>query len=86
MADEEGAGGLGGPGVMSSYNADQALLVAWGGVNSTARSELRNQFFQIRVWDAEAFMDELLDVYENLDEEIRNELRLKPIWIADQED
>ena len=36
-------------GVLSTQNADQALLVAWGGVNQHARRELRDQFFRVRV-------------------------------------
>jgi restriction system protein len=36
-------------GVLSTHGAEQALLVAWGGVNKAAKQELRNQFFKVRV-------------------------------------
>ena len=35
-------------GVLSAQNADQGLLVAWGGVTKPARIEMRNQFFRVR--------------------------------------
>ena len=59
---------------------EQALLVAWGGVNKVARQELRNQFFRVRVWDAEDLLNAVLRNYERLSEEIRADLSLKRIW------
>ena len=73
-------------GVMSSYGADQALLVAWGGVNTTARQELRNQFFQLRVWDADDLIDSIFKNYSRLPESLRAELPLKQVWTIVGED
>ncbi len=67
-------------GVLSTHGADQALLVAWGGVNKVARDELRSQFFRVRVWDADDLLDAILRNYDRLDEEWRTALPLKRIW------
>jgi len=67
-------------GVLSTHGADQALLVAWGGVNKVARQELRNQFFRVRVWDAEDLLNAVLRNYEQFSEELRADLPLKRIW------
>ena len=67
-------------GVLSTHGAEQALLVAWGGVNRVAQRELRSQFFRVRVWDADNLLDAILRNYDQLDEEWRTELPLKRIW------
>lgn len=67
-------------GVLSTHGAEQALLVAWGGVNRVAQRELRNQFFRVRVWNADDLLDAILRNYDRLDEEWRTELPLKRIW------
>ena len=67
-------------GVLSTHGADQALLVAWGGVNKTARQELRGQFFRVRVWDADNLLDAVLRNYDKLSEELRADLPLKRVW------
>ncbi len=67
-------------GVLSTHGADQALLVAWGGVNEIAQRELANQFFKVRVWDSDDFLEALLRAYPKLDEDIRADLPLKQIW------
>ena len=54
--------------------------MAWGGVNRIAQRELRNQFFRVRVWDADDLLDAILRNYDQLDEEWRAELPLKRIW------
>lgn len=72
-------------GVLSTHGADQALLVAWGGVNKVARQELRNQFFRVRVWDAEDLLNAVLRNYEQFSEELRADLPLKRIWTLVEE-
>ena len=46
-------------GVLGRVNADQGLLVAWGGLNQAAEREIRQQFFQVRVWTADDVLGEL---------------------------
>lgn len=72
-------------GVLSTHGAEQALLVAWGGVNKTARQELRSQFFRVRVWDADDLLDAVLRNYEKFSDEIRAELPLKRVWTLVEE-
>ncbi len=67
-------------GVLSTHGAEQALLVAWGGVNKAAKQELRNQFFKVRVWSADELLAALMRTYPVLSEDLRAELPLKQIW------
>ena len=67
-------------GVLSSQDADQGLLVAWGGVNRPARREMRSQFFRVRVWDADDLIEAIFRNYDRLDKELQAELPLKRIW------
>lgn len=74
-------------GVLGRLNADQGLLVAWGGLNQAAERETRQQFFQVRVWTADDVLREFTAVYDKLPGEIQAELPLKRIWTlaADEE-
>ena len=67
-------------GVLSSQDADQGLLVAWGGVNQPARREMRNQFFRVRVWDADDLIEAVFRNYDKLDKALQAELPLKRVW------
>jgi restriction system protein len=67
-------------GVLATHGAEQALLVAWGGVNKVARQELKNQFFKVRVWGADDLVAALFRTYGSLDDELRAEIPLKQIW------
>ena len=49
-------------------------------MNRAARQELRNQFFRVRVWDAEDLLNAVFRNYEQLSEELRADLPLKRIW------
>lgn len=74
-------------GVLGRLNADQGLLVAWGGLNQAAEREIRQQFFKVRVWAADDLLRELFAVYDKLPGEIQAELPLKQIWtLADEEE
>ena len=69
-------------GVLTTSGAEQALLVAWGGVNRAALKELRGQFFSIRLWDADNLLEAVLHNYNKLSEELRASLPLKRIWAS----
>ena len=69
-------------GALTRFNADQALLVAWGGVNKYAEKFLETTKFTIRVWDSDDIMDALFRTYQQLPEDIRSELPLQQIWVA----
>jgi len=41
-------------GVVQNVNADQGLLVSWGGFESSVDKETATQFFRVRLWHADA--------------------------------
>lgn len=69
-------------GTMQSVQAEQGLLVSWGGFRTTVEREIPSQFFRVRLWDARDLIDELLRHYEQLDEEIRAQIPLKHVWVV----
>lgn len=68
-------------GAIHRYQADQGLLVTFGGVTGPARAYLESQYFNIRVWTMDDIIDSIYKHYESLDDEIRAKLPLKQIWI-----
>jgi restriction system protein len=68
-------------GVMTSYGADQGLLVAWGGLKKPARTMLEHQHMRVRVWEAVDVIEALLRTYDRLPSEIQTQLPLKRIWV-----
>jgi len=74
-------------GSMQNVQADQGLLVAWGGFKSSVDREVATQFFRVRLWDQDALIAQLLEHYERLDDDLKAELPLKRVWmLASQED
>ena len=67
-------------GVMSNFGAARGLLVSWGGFTKAARAEARRLFFQIRLWDSDALVDKITEVYERLPGETQAEVPLRRIW------
>lgn len=68
-------------GAMSNVQADQGLLVSWGGFKSSVDREVANQFFRVRLWDSDALVEQLLAVYDKLPGEIKAEIPLQRVWI-----
>ncbi|MDD3584636.1 MAG: restriction endonuclease [Kiritimatiellae bacterium] len=74
-------------GTMQNVQADQGLLVCWGGFKPTIKREASRLFFTVRLWDQNDLIDQVLLNYDKLDEDIRAELPLKRIWtVASTED
>ncbi len=73
-------------GVMSSFGADRGLLVAWGGFNKGARDEARRLFFQIRLWDSDDLIRQVLQHYDKLPAETEAEIPLTRIWALVQKE
>lgn len=74
-------------GAMQGVGADQGLFVSWSGIKTTVAREVPTQFFKVRVWNANDLIEQLLNNYDKLDEDIKAELPLKRIWtIATPED
>lgn len=73
-------------GTMQKVQADQGLLVSWSGFKSSVDKETPTEFFRVRLWDQKTLIEQLLDQYERLDEDIRAELPLKRIWTVAEAD
>jgi restriction system protein len=67
-------------GVIANFGATRGLLVSWGGFTKTARAEARRLFFQIRLWDSDAVIEKIAEVYESLTPDVQAELPLRRIW------
>jgi restriction system protein len=67
-------------GVMKKVNATHGLLVCWGGFKSSIDRDETQQFFHVRLWDADDLIDELLGVYDKLDADRRALIPLKRVW------
>jgi restriction system protein len=74
-------------GVMQNVGAQQGLLVSWAGFKGSVEKETASQFFRVRLWDADALVEQIFAQYERLPADLRAELPLKRIWtIAAQEE
>ena len=71
---------------MQNVQAEQGLLVAWGGFKGSVDKEVASQFFRVRLWDQDALIDQVLEQYEKLDAELRAELPLKRVWAVAAQD
>jgi restriction system protein len=67
-------------GVMGNFGAQRGLLVSWGGFTKGARAEARRLFFEIRLWDSDAVIDKLKDVYDRLPPDVQADIPLRQIW------
>lgn len=67
-------------GTMQNFQAEQGLLVSWGGFKISVDKEKPSQFFRVRLWDRDDLIDQLIEHYDKLDDEIRADLPLKRIW------
>ncbi|MBA7582000.1 hypothetical protein ES708_23919 [subsurface metagenome] len=76
-------------GSMQNVQAEQGLLVSWGGFKSSIDREIPSQFFRVRLWNQDDLIDALLSNYDKLDEDLRADIPLKSIWTVaaiDEED
>lgn len=69
-------------GVMNRLHVEAGLFVSWDGFNKTARQNVRDLFFRVRLWDDKVVIKNLLEVYDELPGEIQAELPLKRIWVV----
>jgi restriction system protein len=73
-------------GTMANVGAEYGLLVSWGGFKSSIIRDVPMQFFKVRLWSRMEIINELLQCYDLLGEEIKQEIPLKRIWILDSEE
>ena len=72
-------------GIIKNFGADYGLLVSWGGFTTATRNEARrSSYFNVRLWDSEAFLSALFENYDRLPSAMRAELPLKQIWVLDE--
>lgn len=67
-------------GTMHAHSATHGLFVAWGGFKRTVRDEERRTFFQIRLWDSDDVITQLIEVYDRLPAAIRDAIPLTQVW------
>jgi len=67
-------------GTMQNFQAEQGLLISWGGFKQSVERERATQFFRVRLWNRNDLIENLLAHYDALDEDLRSELPLKRIW------
>jgi len=72
-------------GTMSRLQANQGLLVAWGGLTKPAEQIVTQNYFHVRAWSANDLMQAVFRTYDRLSEEIRTELPLKRVWALVEE-
>ena len=68
-------------GTMQTFNAEQGLLVCWGGYNKAVLQESKQNHFMVRLWDSSNLVDAIYRNYERLPAEIQAELPLKRVWM-----
>jgi restriction system protein len=68
-------------GAIHRFQADQALLVTFGGVTGPARNYLETQYFNIRVWTIDDIIQSIYKHYPVLESEMKARLPLKQIWV-----
>jgi len=73
-------------GTMHAHNATHGLFVAWAGFKRTVRDEERRTFFQIRLWDSDDVITELIESYERLPATIRDAIPLTQVWTVVEDD
>lgn len=73
-------------GTMANVGAEYGLLVSWGGFRSSIIRDVPMQFFKVRLWSRIEILNEFLQCYNLLDDEIKQEIPLKRIWVLDNEE
>jgi len=67
-------------GSMTTFQADQGLLVSWGGFTNAVIQEARLNYFKVKLWDSGDLVKAILKNYDRFPEELQKELPLKRIW------
>ena len=68
-------------GTMQTFNAEQGLLVCWGGFNRAVLQESKQGHFTVRLWDSSDLVGAIYRIYDRLPAEIQAELPLKRVWL-----
>ena len=68
-------------GTMHTFQAQQGLLVCWGGFNKVVQTEARTGHFSVRLWDSGDLVEAIYRTYERLPAEIKEKLPLSQEWM-----
>ena len=68
-------------GTMQTFNAQQGLLVCWGGYNKVVLKESKQAHFTVRLWDSRDLVKLIYRHYARLPAEIQADLPLKRVWM-----
>ena len=68
-------------GTMQTFNAQQGLLVCWGGFNRSVLQESKQGHFTVRLWNSSDLVGAIYRNYDRLPAEIQAELPLKQVWV-----
>lgn len=66
---------------MQTFNAEQGLLVAWGGFNKAVTAEAKQGYFAVRLWESRDLVEAIYRNYERLPAEIQAKLPLERVWM-----
>ena len=69
-------------GAMQSVQADRGLFVSWSDFKQSVYREEAAKFFKVRLWNQRDLVNQLLENYDQLDQDIRAEIPLKRIWLV----
>ena len=69
-----------------NFGAEYGLLVSWSGFKSSVINETAKQFFEIRLWTHKEIIEEFLRYYDQMDDEIKELIPLKKIWVVSNDD
>lgn len=72
--------------VVTDYEADAGLFIAWGGFKGSIFDERKKSFFQVRYWDSDDLLRAIFLHYDALPEDVKAELPLQRIWALVPED
>jgi len=68
-------------GLKEQMDADQGLVVAWGGFKGSVLKEARSRHFSMLLWDADDLLDALFEAYDRIRDDIRSKLPLQRSWV-----
>ncbi len=68
-------------GVVKQFSAEHGILISWQGFKQSVEKLRPQRFFSIRLWGQREIIRELLQHYDQLEEEMRALIPLKRIWV-----
>jgi restriction system protein len=67
-------------GAMEALDADQGLLVAWGGLTRPGRDSVNTDHPHVRVWEPRDVVEAVLRTYPGWADDMRTRLPLQQVW------